>query len=98
MSSILTVACYKADPARYKLQRVWSLLSRPARDRMGRVKDGRPCLNVSAFFGGDTHRLVFGTGAAERRESARDQSKTAPPGLLPDSSQGHGELLNELLS
>ncbi|TKS87643.1 Zinc transporter ZIP12 LIV-1 subfamily of ZIP zinc transporter 8 [Collichthys lucidus] len=72
--------------------------ARPARDRMGRVKDGRPCLNVSAFFGGDAHRLVFGTAAAERRESARDQSKTAPPGLLPDSSQGHGELLNELLS
>lgn len=49
---------------------------------MGRVKDARPCLNVSAFFGGGTHRLVFGTAAAERWEAGGNQSKTAPPGLL----------------
>lgn len=65
---------------------------------MGRVKDARPCLNVSAFFGGRTHRLIFGTAAAERREAGGDQCETAPPGLPSASSQGHGELLNELLS
>lgn len=65
---------------------------------MGRVKDARPCLNVFAFFGGGTHRLVFGMAAAERREAGGDQSKTVTPGLLSASSQGHGKLLNELLS
>lgn len=48
---------------------------------MGWVKDARPCLNVSAFFGGGTHLLAFGTAAAEQCEAGGAQSEAAPPGL-----------------
>lgn len=69
---------------------------------MARGKDALPCLNVSAFFGGGTRLLVFGTAAAtaaaERWEAGGDQNNPAPPCLLSAPSQGHREILNELSS
>lgn len=90
-----TVACYKADHVRYTLKASGFCWTDLQRDRMGRDKDAHPCLNASAFFGGGTHLLVFGTAAAEWWEAGGDQNKSAPPGLLSASSQGHREILNE---
>lgn len=92
-----TVACYKADPVRYTLSESGLCWADLQRDRMGWVKDEHSCLNVSAFFGGGTDRLVFGTAAAERREAGGGQIKIAPPRLLSTSSHSHREVLNEAL-
>lgn len=87
-----TVACYKADAVRYTLDVSGICWADLQGDRMGRVKDTHPCLNVSAFFGGGSHRLWHG-----KPEEIRAK-KTAPPSLLCASSQGCGVVLNELLS
>lgn len=92
-----TVTCYKADPVRYTLSESGLCWADLQRDSMGWVKDEHSCLNVSAFFGGGTDRLVFGTAAAERREAGGGQIKIAPPRLLSTSSHSHREVLNEAL-
>lgn len=90
-----TVTCYKADPARYKLNvsgLCWA-------DLQG---TGWPGLRMRAPawmflpFLEEAHIACF--LAQQRQEAGGDQRKTATPSLLSASSQGHRELLNELLS
>ena len=75
--SFNTVACFTADPARNTLDRSGLCWADLQRNRMGRVKDAHSSLNVSAFFGGGTDHIVFGTAAAGWRETGGDQNKTA---------------------
>lgn len=58
---------------------------------MGWVMDARPSLNVSAFFGGGTHRLWH---SSDRAIGSCRRSEQVPPA----SSQGFQAGLNELLS
>lgn len=90
--------CYKADPVRHTLSESGLCWADLQRDRMGRLKDAHSCLNVSAFFGGGTDRLVFGTAAAEWREAGGGHIIIAPPRLLSTSSHHRGrEVLNAML-
>lgn len=73
-----TVTCYKADPVRYRLNvsgLCWADLRRTG---WAGVKDARPCLNVSAFFGGGTHRLLFGTAATRSWRRSENDSSSYP--------------------
>lgn len=88
-----TVACYEAD---IYTQCVWSLLSRPAGNRSGWIKDAGPSLNVSAFFGVGTHLLIYGS-AQRKCEAKAAQSPSVSLRLLPATAESHSERLNEWL-